>query len=427
MFTLLFNIVTRSLAVLLVAMLSVNYIPDALFKDFQLEPKLVDPLDYDSVVPQEWNTKLSDGQSEFIQLNNILGPESIAVSKSGLIYTGLADGRIVELDPDHNYKMRTVLKAEPDNPDCKDNVATKATQCGRFLQVRIYNDTLYAIETNSGLHMIDVKIGTKTFLGPKTLHKVILYNSFVFDPKEPNIAYITISSTRWDLLNIMWSVIERDSTGQLVALDVNTGKRVIILDGLTMANGIDIYTKRDQLLFTETFKSRVSSIALEDVRASFRSHEDGAKVNSLNIQTLIPLLPGNPDNIVISNDLAYVALPFVKLNGKELIDHLASMPNVRKALGRFIYGAGLLVEYVCNNLYYHPLLETAYRELKCGHVIYRATQSDRSAVLEYNLATGASRLLGSATFGFVSEAVPDHEGNLLLGSFRSPFIVKQKI
>lgn len=427
MFTFMFNLFTRSVIVLLVAMMSVNYMPNSLFKDFPLEPKLVEPLDYESVIPKEWNTKLSDGQPIYIQLNNILGPESLAISPStGLIYTGLADGRIIELDPTKSYKVRTVLRFQPSNTDCKDNVATKANECGRFLQLRFYNNSLWAVEANTGLYKIDVKSGSKTFVGPKPLNKVNLYNSFALDPKEANLAYITVSSTKWDILNIMWTLFDQDSSGQVVALDIETGKRAVVLDKLPAPNGIDVDFTRDQLIFSQSLKSRISSIPLEDVRRLFKAAEDATTLKGIEERALIPLLPGFPDNIVVEGDLAYIALPFVKLNGKELFDHLASMPNVRKALGRFEYATGSLLEYVYSKVYQHPLLESAYRDLKCGHINYRVTQSDRSAVLEYNLATGASRLFGSDKFGFVSEAVPDHKGNILLGSFRSPFIVKQK-
>lgn len=428
MFKFIFNTLTRSILVLLVAMVSVNYMPDSLFKDFPLEPKLVEPLDYDSVMPKEWNTKLSDGQPEFIQLNNILGPESIAISKSGLIYSGLADGRLVEMDPSKNYQLRTVLKYNPNNPTvCKDNVATKANICGRFLQLRFINDTLYAIEANTGLFRINVKAGTKQFVGPKTTNKVSLYNSFAFDPKEPNMAYVTLSSRKWDLLNIIWSFMDQESSGQVLALDITSGKYAVVFENLMTANGIEVDAKRDQLLFSESVKSRVLSASLKDIRAAFKSAQNAATLKNVEMKALIPLVPGVPDNIVVEGDIAYIALPFVRTNGKELIDHLGTMPNVRKALGRFIYGCGTLLEYIYKNLYQHPLLETAYSELKCGHINYRLLQTDKSAVIEYNLATGATRLFGSATFGFVSEAVPDNKGNLYLGSFRSPFLVKQKI
>lgn len=425
LFTSVFNILSRSVVVLLVAIVSVNFMPDSLFKDFPLEPRSVQPNDYESVIPQNWNTKLSDGQPEFIQLNNILGPESLAISKSGLIYTGLADGRLVELDPKNGYKVRTVLRFS-NSAKCLDNVATKAYECGRFLQIRFLNDTLYVVEGHTGLYKVDTKTGAKELLGPKPLNKINLYNSFAFDPVEPNLVYLVVSTTRWDVVNIVWALFEQDSTGHLVVLDVNTGKRAVILEELRLPNGIAVDGKRDQLLVTETLKSSVSSVALKDLRAAFKVAKDGDKLKGVEKKSLIPLLPGFPDNIVVAGDKAYIALPFVKLNGKELIDHLGTMPQIRKAVSRFSFGLGKALEYVCNNFYHHPLLETAYRELKCGHVFYRATQSDRAAVVEYNLATGASRLFGSNTFGFISEAVPDGNGNLLIGSFRSPFIVKQK-
>lgn len=425
MFTFIYNVFTRSLIVLLVAMLSVNYLPDKLFSDFPFEPKAVDPNDFDSVIPHNWNTLLSD-KAEFIQLNNILGPESIAISKDGLWYTGLADGRLVELDPSKNYKVRQVCRAKA-SPQCEDNVATKSDLCGRFLQIRFTNNSLYAIDSNTGLYRVDPVKGSKTYLGPtKPLHKKNIYNSFVFDPKESNIVYIAISSSKWDLLKILWSILEQESTSQLIALDITTGKRVVLLEDLRLANGMDVDEKRDRLLLAETMRARVHTVQLDDLRTAFKNANDG-DVAIVKSKLLIPVMPGNPDNIIIHGDTAYIALPFVKTNGKELIDSLSTMPNVRKAYARIIYGLGKLMEYVCENFYRHPFLENAYREFKSGHINYRAFQTDRSAIVEYNLATGSSRLLGSNTFGFVSEAVPDDKGNLILGSFRSPFIVKVKV
>lgn len=425
MFSLLYNLITRSLIVLLVAMLSVNYLPDKLFGDFPFQPKSIEPNNFDSVKPQ-WNTKLSDGNPEFIQLNNILGPESITVAKNGLLYTGLADGRIVELNPNKNYQLRTVLKFKTSSY-CKDNLATRADDCGRFLQLRMVNETLYALEANTGLYKIDVKSGTKTFVGPKSLYRVNLYNSFAFDPKDPNLVYLTITSTKWNLLTIMWSILEVDDTGKVLAFDLNSSKRVILLDNLYASNGIDVDKKRDKLLFAETFHARINSLDLDEVRSAFKSAKDGEKLAVLKRTSLIPITPGLPDNLIVEGDTAYIALPFVRINGKELVDHLATMPSIRMAIARASFGLGNLIQYFSDNIYHHPLLEFVYEELKSGHVIYRLTQTDKSAVLEYNLATGASKFYGSDKFGFVSEAKPYSDGHLLLGSFRSAFIVKVKV
>lgn len=406
-------------------MLSVNYLPDKLFGDFPFQPKTMEPNDFDSVIPQ-WNSKLSDGNPEYIQLNNMLGPESIAVAKNGLLYTGLADGRIVELNPTKNYQLRTVLKFKTSS-QCKDNLATRATECGRFLQLRMVNETLYALEANTGLYKIDVKSGAKTFIGPKSLYRVNLYNSFAVDPVDPNLVYVTVTSTKWDLLTIMWSILEIDNSGKVLAFDMGSGKRVILQDNLLAPNGLDVDKKRDRLLFAETLRARINSLDLADVRSAFKSAKDGEKLAVLKRTSLIPITPGLPDNLIIEGDTAYIALPFVRINGKDLIDHLSSMPSIRMAIARASVGLGNLIKYFSDSIYYHPLLETVYEELKSGHVIYRITQSEKSAVLEYNLATGASKFFGSDKFGFISEATPYSGGHLLLGSFRSAFIVKVKM
>lgn len=423
MFYFIYNIFTKSIVVLLVSILVVNFIPDFIFHDFPIEPKARDPINFNFVIP-EWNNKLSANNPEYIQVNQILGPESVAISKGGLLYTGLADGRIVELDPKRSYKLRNVLKF---NPKCKNNVATKSTECGRFLQMRFVNETLYALEANTGLYKVDIRSGAKSFLGPKSASKINLYNSFQIDPKSPNLAYISVSSTRFDLLQIVWSILELEDSGKIVALDLTSGKQVTVVDELMVPNGIDVDAVRDRLVFAETTKASISSIKLPEVRRAFETAKTGDKLWAIRKKVLIPVTPGNPDNIIIQGDLAYIALPFVKLNGKELIDHLALMPVIRRAYARFLFGLGKLLGFVYDNVLPHPLLNVLSLELKSGHINYRILAADKSAVIEYNLSTGATRFFGSDTFGFVSEASPDGQGSVYLGSFRSPFLVKTQI
>lgn len=424
MITLLYNVFIRSSIVLLFAMLSVNYIPDKFFHDYPFEPKAVET-NYDSVV-LEWNSKLiEDSKPEYIQLNQIRGPESIAISKAGLIYTGLGDGRLVELDPSRQYKLRRVLKFNPASK-CIENQNTHIDECGRFLQLRFQNDTLFAIEAGHGLYKIDIDRGTKMLLTPRHLNKVNFYNSFAFDPQDPNLVYITISSTKWGLQRIIWSILELENSGQIIAMDIKTGKQVIVLDKLMMANGIDTDAKRDQLIFAETTASRISSVPLSEIREAFKLAKDGDKLAAINKKTLISIVPGNPDNIIVDSDTLYIGLPFVKLNGKDIADQLANKPSIKKVFGRLIYGVGQLLEFVNEKLYPHPLLEHSYRELKSGHILYKVVQNDKSGIIKYNIATGAQKFLGSNHFSYLSEATPDGLGNLYLGSFESPFLVKVK-
>lgn len=408
---------------LIIAMLSVNYLPDKLFHEFPLEPRSVEPPNYDSFI-LEWNSKLTENSGlEYIQLNQIAGPESVAIDKNGLLYTGLSDGRIVELDPLKKYKMRQVLRFNM-SPQCVDNNLLQISFCGRFLQMRIANNTLYALEASNGLYKINVA-GSKTLLGPKKLNEINLFNGFAFDPKEPNLAYITVSSTKWGLQRIIWSIMDADNSGQLIALDIKTGKRVIVLDKLMTPNGIDVDAKRDQIIFSETTLSRISSISLKDVRTAIKTAKDGDKLTNIDRKTLISIVPGTPDNVIVHSDDVYIALPIIK-QGKDLMDHLANKPSLRKAFGRFVYGAGQILEYFCNKIYHHPLLEFAYRELKSGHILYKFVNKNQSGIIKYNLATGAQKFLGSSHFSYLSEARPDGLGGLYLGSFQSPFLAKVK-
>lgn len=422
-----YGIFTKSLVVLAIAALSVNYLPDKLFGELPFDPKPSKQFDYNSILV-EWNSKLSDGQPEYIQLNQIVGPESLAIHpSSGLFYTGLADGRLVELNPNKNYQLRQVLRFNDKSPLCRDDNDVNIDVCGRFLQLRFQNDTLYAVESAKGLYKIDIKAKSKTFVGPKALiQPAAFYNSFAFDPVEPNIVYMTISSLKWSLEHILWLSLEPDNSGQLIALDLNTGKRVVLLSGLGMANGLDVDAKRDQLVFTETFASRISSVSLKELRSVFKAAKDGAKLVKVNVEPVLPLVPGYPDNVVVFGDKLYIALPSVKTHGTDLIDHLHSLPLIRKALVRMIYGAGKLLEQVHDNIFQHPTLELIYRELKSGRCLYRSNIVKKSGIIEYNLATKERKFYGSDLYGFISEAMPDGKGNLYIMSFRSPFIVKVK-
>lgn len=77
--------------------LSIGYLPTAtLFQNFPIEPVAYDSpvLEPDAALLDD----LLDEKAEFLVKNQLVGPESLAV-RNGLIYAGLADGRLVEIDP----------------------------------------------------------------------------------------------------------------------------------------------------------------------------------------------------------------------------------------------------------------------------------------------------------------------------------------
>lgn len=300
-------------------------------------------------------------------------------------------------------------------------------QCGRPLQIRYINGTLFVVDAYKGLYSINPKTGAKKHLMANLDKKKFqgLFNSFAFDPVDPNIVYVTVSSRKWTLETIVWSMFDLDGTGIVFGFDLSTGKSVILAEGLSLVNGIDADVKRDQLLYTESSYLRVHKMSIIKARNAFKSAKNG-DTKIVQSDLLVPLLPGLPDNVHVQGDEAYITMPMAKTSGKELTDHLSEMPIIKKALGRLAFSFGYLLEYIQKNFYKHPILETAIFELKSGHVAYRSCK-EHSAVLIYNLNDGSSRILGSDKFAFISEAMPDNQGNLYLASFRNTFIVKARV
>ncbi|KAG9510753.1 Dipeptidyl aminopeptidase-like protein 6, partial [Fragariocoptes setiger] len=417
-FSALYKLTVKSVLTTLSVLTVVNFLPDTLFHDFPLEPKSRVAPPFEPI--QDWNTILSDN-AEYIHLNSISGPESIVIN-NGLLYTGLVDGRLVELDIKAKYKLREVGRMN-DSKFCRsmENTPYALQECGRILQLRFKNDTIYAMDAIKGLHSFDIKTGTKTSLLPKLEKRFIgLFNSFAFDPQVPDLVYYTVSTRKWSLGKIVWSIIDHDDSSILVAASLTTQKVVIIMNNLILANGIDIDAKRGQLLLAESGTNRIHKISLDQARQAFEVAKIG-QISLVQSELLITLTPGLPDNIHVKGDEALIALPMVRRNGRQLMDHLSEMPRLRKALCRFIYLSGKAFKYVDDNFYKHPLLSSIAFELTSGHINYYVFNSE-SAVLRYNLVTGQSKILGSDKFAFVSEAVEDDQGNLYLGSFRNPFL-----
>ena len=103
---LLLSSIYRFLLVSVLFLILLPYLPDSLFPDFSFDPAPLPSFDYEKVA---FNYKLT--QVPIQNLNHwlkdeLIGPESLLV-KGDLIYTGLGDGRLVEINKKTN-KIRTV-------------------------------------------------------------------------------------------------------------------------------------------------------------------------------------------------------------------------------------------------------------------------------------------------------------------------------
>ena len=134
-------------------------------------------------------------------------------------------------------------------------VISKIIQCGRVLGLRYHSDGyLYVVESTNGLYRVNITSNTKEHLslGTKSDQPVI-YNDLVFDPVQDNLLYVSVSSSRWYLDQIAWSIVEHDASGYILAVDLKNEKSIKITEGHSMLNGIEITTDKKNLLFAGIF------------------------------------------------------------------------------------------------------------------------------------------------------------------------------
>jgi len=85
------------------------------FPSFPLEPVAYSLPNF-TIHYDKWNDVLGTKATLLLQ-NEVAGPESLAI-KDGLLYTGLNDGRLIEVDLS-NGKIREVTRFSPDSvKDC---------------------------------------------------------------------------------------------------------------------------------------------------------------------------------------------------------------------------------------------------------------------------------------------------------------------
>ena len=83
-------------AVTIAIIFLIGFLPTSLFPNFAIDPVSYSIPDLTTGL-KGWNNVIGTKATKLLE-NRIVGPESLA-AKDGLIYTGLADGRLVEINP----------------------------------------------------------------------------------------------------------------------------------------------------------------------------------------------------------------------------------------------------------------------------------------------------------------------------------------
>ena len=274
------------------------------------------------IEPESWNAPSAPGytdqhavnqrlgQLNQIDLQGYEGPEHVAISPTGQLYTAVVDGSLLRLNPDGS------------------ELEVFVNTGGRVLGFDFdATGNLIAADAMKGLLAIapDRKISVLT---DKVGGDPILYADAVVVAASGKM-YFTDASTRFapsqwggSFEASVLDILEQRATGRVLEYDPATHATRTVARGLAFANGIALSRDEQTLFVNETGKYRVWKIAVNaDNLDLSRGAGSGATV-------LFDNLPGYPDNLMRGLD-GRIWLGFAKPRNPK-IDAMADKPFLRK-------------------------------------------------------------------------------------------------
>ncbi|MFH2120424.1 MAG: SMP-30/gluconolactonase/LRE family protein [Pseudomonadota bacterium] len=278
-----------------------------------LWPVPIEPVSWNAPMPPGYtgphavNTKLAN--LKIISLGKEEGPEHIAIGKDGKLYTTVASGNILRMNPDGSAQEAFVNTG------------------GRVLGFDFdAAGNLIAANAVKGLLSIspDKKI---TVLTDKVNGEPILYADAVVVAKSGKM-YLSDASTRFAPKDwggtfeaSILDILEQASTGRILEYDPANKTTRVVAKGFSFANGVALSQDEQTLFVNETGKYRVWKISVGAKDLDVTTPSDQAKV-------LFDNLPGYPDNLMRGLD-GKIWLGFAKPRNPT-IDKLAAKPFLRK-------------------------------------------------------------------------------------------------
>lgn len=328
----------------------------------------------------EPNLKLREAQRLFE--DQLVGPESIA-NIGDVFFTGTADGKIVKLI---GRRIHTVTRLGKLPCGSKE----EESSCGRPLGIRVGpNGTLFVADAYLGLFEVNPTTGEAVRLvsgGQLVGGRKLSFINDLAVTQDGKKVYFTDSSSRWQRRDYLHLIMEATADGRVLEYDTETHELTVVMENLRFPNGIQLLPDEESVLVAETTMARIRRVHV-------------AGLNKGGMDTFVDNLPGFPDNIRPSSSGGYwVAMSAVRPNpGFSMLDFLSHRPWIKKLIFK-IFSQEVLMKFV-------PRYSLVV-ELHDGGICTRSFHDPNGLVAAY-----------------VSE-VHEHDGNLYLGSFRSPYIAK---
>lgn len=259
--------------------------------------------------PRRWTARPDQGLTGDFGANNRLadlirweldgsGPEDVALAADGTVYTGLADGRIIELRPPSG------------------EVTQICHTGGRPLGIEVDADgTLIVCDAYRGLLRVDPASGEIAVLAD-SVDGTELRMANNADICADGSVLFTQSSTRFSLEHFKGDLLEHSCTGRLLRWKPD-GSVDVLLTGLAFANGVALAADESHVLLAETGAYRIRRLWLS-----------GPKQGQCDV--LVNNLPGFPDNLSTGpTGLTWVAIASQR---NRLLDLLLPLPGFLRLL-----------------------------------------------------------------------------------------------
>jgi len=205
------------------------------------------------------------------------GPEDVVVDEEGRLVTGVADGRILCVDPqDGRVESIAETGGRP--------MGIERSGDGRLIVCDAHRGLLRVDPANGAVEVLVADIG-----GQRIVH---CNNAAVH---TDGTIYFSDSSRRFGFDHWKADLLEHSGTGRLLRRDPG-GEVEVLLDGLQFANGVALARDERFVVVAETGSYRLTRLWLMGERAG-------------SSDVFVDILPGFPDNIALGTDgLIWVAV-----------------------------------------------------------------------------------------------------------------------
>ncbi|MEB8386611.1 SMP-30/gluconolactonase/LRE family protein [Rhodobacteraceae bacterium KMM 6894] len=220
--------------------------------------------------------------AEALGLGKLDGPEDIIFDRQNRMYAGTRDGLIVRLYGD-NYE----------------HIETFARTGGRPLGMAFdKDDNLVVCVAGMGLYMVtpDREVKKLTDETNRTWYSINddsrLRLADDLDIAPDGKIYFSEATKRYEMEEWPLDGIECRGSGRIICYDPATDRTRTVINNLIFPNGVCVSHDNKSILFAQTWSCKLSRYWLEGPKAG-------------KVETVIPNLPGYPDNINRSSDGKY--------------------------------------------------------------------------------------------------------------------------